>query len=478
MSPRPPNPALRLSLWASLSLAWCLPALRHLRDDAWDYDEGPLLQAAALARDGARLYSEVSLNKPPVLIWIVRAGFALGRPDVASARLAVLAVTLAGFLSLGLLGDALFESPSGLCALALLLCVEEVIPRAGVVMPDLPALSLAAVSLLFMHRYAHGRRARWAALSALAYTAAVGTHPLVAGAALPLAALVLSARSLTHLQKVRALAGYAVLVLALAALCLLPYDRQGMLRWMVRYNLAIRLTGNELTASGPALVGQYLRAHPALVTLSLSSGAWLSLDPRHRVGVLVAALWFAATVVTFTLWQPLWDNYYLWTLIAPALLAGAGVGRFLSHRVLAPAVSPRTRALSALAVVALALALAPRSIPWRGRSGAMAAAVRNLQSVTAPGEYVISDDPFMVFVAGRRAPPPLADTSNKSIVTGFLSSADALSALRRYRVRVVVLGTGRLERMDAFLRAVRAAAVDRRVIGDHERLVIDPARLR
>ena len=49
----PPTLALRLSLWTSLALAWCLPALRHLRDDAWDYDEGPLLQAAALARDGA-----------------------------------------------------------------------------------------------------------------------------------------------------------------------------------------------------------------------------------------------------------------------------------------------------------------------------------------------------------------------------------------------------------------------------------------
>nr|MBK7067186.1 hypothetical protein [Deltaproteobacteria bacterium] len=137
----PPTLALRLSLWTSLALAWCLPALRHLRDDAWDYDEGPLLQAAALARDGARLPPEVSLNKPPVFIWILRAGFALGRPDVASARLSVLAVTLAGFLSLGILGDALFGSPSGLCALALLLCVEELLPRAGVVMPDLPALS-------------------------------------------------------------------------------------------------------------------------------------------------------------------------------------------------------------------------------------------------------------------------------------------------------------------------------------------------
>jgi len=473
----PPTPALRLSLWASLALAWCLPALRHLRDDAWDYDEGPLLQAAALARDGARLYSEVSLNKPPVFIWILRAGFALGRPDVASARLAVLAVTLAGFLSLGILGDALFEFPSGLCALALLLCVEELLPRAGVVMPDLPALSLAAVSLVCMHRYALGRRARWAALSALAYTAAVATHPLVAAAALPLAALVLSARDLSPVQKARTLSGYALLVLALAALCLLPYDREGMLRWMLRYNLAIRITGNELTGSGASLVADYLLAHWPIVTLALASGAWLSRDPRSRVGVMVAALWFASTVLTFTLWKPLWDNYFLWTLIAPALLAGAGVARFLSRRVLDPTASPRSRLLSALAVAALALSLAPRSIPWRGRSATMEAVVRDLQSVTAPGEYVVSDDPFMVFVAGRRAPPPLADTSNKSIVTGFLSSADALSAMQRYRVRVVVLGTGRLARMDAFLRAVRSASVDRRVIGDHERLVIDPARL-
>ena len=301
---------------------------------------------------------------------------------------------------------------------------------------------------------------------------------LVAAGALPLSALVLSARDLSPAQKARTLSGYALLVLALAALCLLPYDREGMLRWMLRYNLAIRLTGNELTGSGATLVGTYLLAHWPIVTLALASGAWLSRDPRSRVGVMVAALWFAATVVTFTLWKPLWDNYFLWTLIAPALLAGAGVARFLSRRVLDPTASPRSRLLSGLAVAALALSLAPRSIPWRGRSATMEAVVRDLQSVTAPGEYVVSDDPFMVFVGGRRAPPPLADTSNKSIVTGFLSSADALSAMRRYRVRVVVLGTGRLARMDAFLRAVRSASIDRRVIGDHERMVIDPARLR
>ncbi|MDB4930817.1 MAG: hypothetical protein JWM10_3301 [Myxococcaceae bacterium] len=469
---------MRLALWAAAALAWCLPPLRHLRDDAWDYDEGPLLQAAALARDGARLYADVSLNKPPGFIWLLRAGFALGRPDVASARLAVLAVTLAGFLSLGLLADALFDLPAGLAVLAVLLCVDDLVPRAAVVMPDLPALSFAALALLSLHRFTRDPRARWWALSALAYAAAVATHPLVAGAALPLAALVLVQRASIPARRVAVLVAYAVLVLALVGLCVLPYDRAGMLRWMVRYNLAVRLSGNGLTASSVALLARYLRAHAVLVALALASGAWLARTRRRRDGVLVVGLWSAATLATFALWQPLWDNYYVWTLVPPAVLAGAGLGRFVAERALAPSLPRRARVLAGLAVIAVAVALRPPPPAWRGRSAETAAVVRDLRAVTAPGEYVASDDPFAVFAAGRRAPPPLADTSHKSIAAGFLGSAEAVAALRRYRVRVVLLGTGRLERMDAFVRAVRLAAVDRRVIGGHERVVIDPARLR
>jgi hypothetical protein len=475
---RPDAPrALRLALWAALALAWCLPAVGHLRDDAWDYDEGPLLQAAALARDGAPLYAEVSLNKPPMLVALVRLGFALGHPDVPSGRLAVLAITLVGFVSLGLLGDALFAPPAGLLTLAALLCVDQLMPRAAVVMPDLPALSLAALGLLCMHRYTVVRRDRWWALSAVSLAAAVTTHPLVAGVALPLAALALGGRVLPPRRRWRALVGVGVLAPALVALCLLPFDRAGMRRWLFDYNLAVRITGNELTGSSVTLLGRYLRSQWPAVALALGSAAWLAREQSTRAGVRVVGLWCAATLLTLALWQPLWDNYLAWALVPAALLSGGGLAG-LARRVADRRGPTAARAVALSTLVLLGLALAPRALAWRGRSSTLAAVARDLQSVTAAGECVVSDDPFVVFVAGRRVPPPLADTSAKSITTGFLDSARALAATRRYRVRVVLLGTDRLTRLDAFVRAVRAATVEFRTLDHDERLLLDPARLR
>lgn len=191
------------------------------------------------------------------------------------------------------------------------------------------------------------------------------------------------------------------------------------------------------------------------------------------------SLWFASTALTFSLWKPLWDNYFLWMLVPLAVLAGGGCGRLLA--LAWEGAQPRwMRAMVGVGALSALLAMGvhtAQSTVWRGRGAETEAVVRDLQRVSAPGEYVASDDPFVVFVAGRRAPPPMADTSHKSIVTGYLRSEEALATVRRYGVRVILLGTGRLERMEPFVRAVRLAAIDVRRIGEHERLVIDPRRL-
>ena len=102
---RPTNAPLATWLyrfcWLALLLAPLLLTLPHLNDFAWNYDEGPLLQTAALANEGFPLYTEIVFNKPPLLIWWLQLAFLLGGTAVATARFAILLLNLAGLAALG-----------------------------------------------------------------------------------------------------------------------------------------------------------------------------------------------------------------------------------------------------------------------------------------------------------------------------------------------------------------------------------------
>ena len=52
-------------------------ALLHIEDYTWNYDEGVLLQTAALNHQGYPLFSETVINKPPLLIWWVQLSTAI-----------------------------------------------------------------------------------------------------------------------------------------------------------------------------------------------------------------------------------------------------------------------------------------------------------------------------------------------------------------------------------------------------------------
>ncbi len=56
--------------------------------------------------------------------------------------------------------------------------------------------------------------------------------------------------------------------------------------------------------------------------------------------------------------------------------------------------------------------------------------------------WVITDAPQLAFLAGRRVPPPLVDTSEARIRAGALGAELAIDVLRDYDVDTVVLWTG------------------------------------
>jgi hypothetical protein len=72
-------------------------------------------------------------------------------------------------------------------------------------------------------------------------------------------------------------------------------------------------------------------------------------------------------------------------------------------------------------------------------------AVRLLQQVTTPDQFVLSDDLAIPFEAGRRVPPRLSDPSRVVIQTGYVTDEVAMQVAHGQQVEAVILWTDRFQ---------------------------------
>jgi hypothetical protein len=146
-----------------------------------------------------------------------------------------------------------------------------------------------------------------------------------------------------------------------------------------------------------------------------------------------------AATVGFLLWQkPLFDHHLVILCAALASAAGVSIGAGLSKL-------PRQGAFVATAAVVLGLGLGgaqqahriglrvtaePPELRW---------ATERLRSC-APGDVVASDQPLAAFLARRRLPGVLVDTSLVRLSTPSLASAKVLTIIDRERIHAVYAG--------------------------------------
>jgi hypothetical protein len=76
-------------------------------------------------------------------------------------------------------------------------------------------------------------------------------------------------------------------------------------------------------------------------------------------------------------------------------------------------------------------------------------AVARLQAATGAGDLVVTDDQYLVALAGRDTPPQLVDTSLVRINSGELTAAQVELIAKRSGARAVLLGGGRLSELPA-----------------------------
>ncbi len=79
------------------------------------------------------------------------------------------------------------------------------------------------------------------------------------------------------------------------------------------------------------------------------------------------------------------------------------------------------------------------------------AAAEAIASATLEDKFLITDAPYLAFLANRRVPPALVDPSLARIRAGAVTSDQMIDGLELYDADVVVLGTGKLARLGPFM---------------------------
>jgi 4-amino-4-deoxy-L-arabinose transferase-like glycosyltransferase len=394
-----------------------LPAFvaeRHLT-----FDDGVFGASAVAMRAGGQPFRDVFSSQGPLFLPLLWTADLLGFRRADSPRLLAVAAGVVLVVAVYLAGRAVADRPGALLAAGLTSACASILWVTGPLAADGVALAFATVTMLLLLRWRDDitiRRALWLGLG---IGATISVKALLAPIIVPVAVVLVVGRRLTPI-----VAGAAT-ALVFHFLLWLPWGPSAV--WDQAYAYHLDVAGDRTPGANLAKVFSTLgdRDLPLVAALVLAVAA-LALARRGRrlrppwPGALTSPdglilLWLASTVLVLLTEHPMWRPHVSQLVPPLALLVAL-------HR-------PPTRALAAAAVVVVPYHVAhawPVLHPTPYRDGS--AEVHALLEALPPGALAVSDDPGIVWRAGRRTTDDLVDTSVLRIETGRMSSDSVMKA--------------------------------------------------
>jgi hypothetical protein len=436
--------------------------LGYVGEPRWDYDEGAHAMSAHLMRSGYSLYSEVSSLHPPLFVSSFALAFVLFGNSLAMARTLVLAYSLIGRLSVALVARKLAGDWAGLAAAILLSFAPGFFLYSWMALADVPAMSLAALSLLLaLHYWESGKRgglvaaglALWASFMLKLLTLFV----------IPLLALLVVFRYLgpaisrQHVQQRERWRALLTDLVLLAASLLLPiivmllfydlpslYEQVIATRWDIRQAYTLDVAQNWRKVFG-LLVENW-----GLSALALYGGLLLLI--RLSRPALPVGLWLALALLALTNNAPFRSQHLVVLLPPLAILGGVAVGEALHEAITgfkSDRWGARVRPLAGLALTVLYLVSLPGLIAANNQQLSPQKRVKYrdvihfLCEATQPDDPIVTDNQWIVFAADRVTPPPLSDTSNARLKSGHLTAEELVDLTLAYQPQAILVWGGR-----------------------------------
>jgi 4-amino-4-deoxy-L-arabinose transferase-like glycosyltransferase len=444
---------------AAILLAGGLLLARGL-DTAANYDEGVYLASLDALRHGQTLGSDVFASQPPGFYLLLRlVSFVFGS-SVEDVRHGFLALALVGYGAAYALGRALSGVAAATAAAGLLVIAPVVGDEGARIAADVPAISLALVSLALAAFGLRRGSAVLALLSGAAFAAAVSVKLLALPAIVPLVGLafLLRARRREILLLVAGAAAVALVLIGAYAGVLgdLWHESVGF------HNGARQIPG--LTFRGNVhLVRHSLDFHTPFGWL-IPLGALAAIVAARRGSVSWPLwAWVAASAAFLVVQYPLLGHHFVLIEAAFATAAGTSLGALAARW-------PLRVQLVAAAVLLLAIAAGYAQERRRlGRNDtpeppAVLRAASTLGMVTQPGDRAVTDLPIVAYLAHRQTPGRLVDTSFVRFASHSLTPAQVLRATEERSVKAIVVGR-ELQNYPDLLAAFRRRFPERRRLG-------------
>lgn len=430
---------------AALLAAACLLFARSLHTRA-NYDEGVYLASLDALRHGQALGTVVDIPQPPGFYVLLQLFGAVLGNGVTPLRTGFLLVALAGLVAAFFVGRAVSGTAGGLAAAALLAVTAPYPAQAAQVEADTVStvLALGAIAMLM----ARSAGVRHALVSGALAAGAVSVKLLALPVAAPLAVLLVAHRTRANLLAF--CAGVLVVVAALA----------------IRYAYALRALWDSVVVEhrNAQSLGSFgdnvhrVVLHPldwhTPAGLLIPVGLVLAALFARRLETAALAAWIVASAVFLVYQRPLLDHHLVLLATALAVTAGTGFGAAASRL-------PRAALAAGAAVLAVALGLGfvqehrrlarddapePPQVRW---------AVDWVRGSTRPGDLVATDLPIVAYLADRRVPGQLIDSSYGRLLSGTQTTGDILRVLAREHVRAVLVARNYQKKPD-LLAALRA----------------------
>lgn len=421
--------ALDAAVVALMALAVRLPAYlsaRHLH-----FDDGVYGASAVAMRNGALPFVDVFSSQGPLHLPIVWLGDLLGGRTPYAPRTASLLGGVAAAVLTYLIGRRITGRGPALLAASVVAISGSVLWTTAPITADGPALAIAlgAVLLAIVHRERPitGRAVLVGVVLGVALSVKA---PLVLLAAIPVAGLLFDRRRDVFI------AGGAAAAVGLVAS--LPWGLGRVWDQSVAYQLDSARNASFLANLNKAFSTLWDRDALLLAIAVVALGfATVRRDGGHgpadpRIARLLA-VWLGALILFLALEPALWRNH-LAHLVAPAALLCTGA--LASRRAMSVALAT-VAVVAPFHLVSLGDVLDPGPYPK-----AASAAVDALRALP-PGAQAISDEPGLVWRAGRATPPDLVDTSIKRIQQGRLTGAVVARAAAEPTVCAVLVWSKR-----------------------------------
>ena len=416
---------------SALTLAMRLPgflAERHLT-----FDDGVYGASAVAMRAGGLPFREVFSSQGPLFLPLLYLADLLGLRTVDAPRLLSVAAGLALVGATYLAGRTITDRAGALVAAGVVATTATMLWITGPIAADGVALAFATLTVMLTLRWRHDITTARAVALGLGVGATVSVKALLAPVILPVALVLLAGR---RFQPV--LVGAATAVAFHLALWL-PWGPANV--WDQSYGYHLSVSTDRTPGRNLAKILSTLGDRDAIVVAGVVCMVVTIAGRRQaRVPAREARLtapdtlllaWLAGTLVVLLTESPLWRPHVSQVIPALVLLAAR-------HR-------PPARALLAVALVVVPYHLVHawpilHPSPYSAQDERMLTVLRGLPA----GARAMSDDPGIVWRAGRLTPPDLVDTSILRIQANQITSASLASAARAHDVcAVVVLSTVR-----------------------------------